>query len=69
MITRADNFVVKDALTDEEYILDNLHAGDVIVCESHTEHAVKPLRGGKRLSMNVDFWAVCSDGRSEVDRI
>jgi predicted 2-oxoglutarate/Fe(II)-dependent dioxygenase YbiX len=60
-------FCYRRADTGAECTLE-LGLGDAVVCMSHTEHCVRPVSGGVRFSLNVDFWAVASDNRSDADR-
>eukprot|EP00937_MAST-01D_sp_MAST-1D-sp2_P006183 g6183.t1 len=45
-----------------------LGLGDAVFCLSPTEHCVRPVTSGVRCSLNVDFWAVAHDRRSDNDR-
>jgi len=60
-------FCYRRADTGTECTL-GLGLGDAVICVSHTEHCVRPVSGGVRFSLNVDFWAVASDNRSDADR-
>ena len=48
----------------------DLQLGDAVVCPSPMEHCVRPLSGGSRVSMNIDFWSVSMqhDSRSAINK-
>ena len=59
----------RDMQTGEEVAVD-LQLGDAVVCPSPMEHCVRPLTGGSRVSMNIDFWSVSmqQDSRSSINK-
>ena len=50
-------FMYRNSQTQYEAALD-LKLGDAVVCPSPMEHCVRPLTGGSRISVNIDFWSV-----------
>ena len=46
-----------------------LRRGDLVVCVSQTEHKVDAITAGHRRSLNIDFWDLQNDRRSDHDKI
>lgn len=64
-------FLVRDASHQREMKLLRT-AGDVVLCRSHVDHMVSPIRSGTRISINLDFWETLKgshDRRSPHDLV
>ena len=66
---KGGKFAFKNLESGEEVEV-SMQIGDAVLCPSEMEHCVCPVTGGRRVSINLDFWDVddASDHRSVQDK-